>query len=205
MLGTLTRGATRAAVDVSLRVGLAPWNAAARLTRRGPRPSPLELAVDQFDASARQLAGRLLSDDDMVDDAERRRAAVRARSTARDLHETADERAAEADREAEDLERRADETRQVVEQGAQARRKAAEKKAASRKAQAESRQRARKSTVAKSAARRKDAIGEAGRSARLSELADREEVLDAKEQALRAEDRAERLEQEAAAEKSRRS
>lgn len=200
MLTTLTR----TAVDASLRVGLAPWAAVARLTRRGSQRSSLELAVDRFDASARELAGKVLSDEELLLDAAHRRAATQARVTAKDLHDRAGEHESEADRVARERRAQAEDVREQADERADHRVESAEKTEARRKQSAAATRRNRKQSVKKTAAKRKQAVEKDARAARLGELERKEEALDAKDDALTAADEADRLRTSAEAKKARR-
>lgn len=200
MLTTLTR----TAVDVSLRVGLAPWSAVARLTRRGGQHSSLELAVDRFDASARELAGKVLSDQELLVDAAHRKAATQARATAKGLHESAEEHESEADRVASARREQAEDLREQAEERTAQRVESAEKTKARRKQTAASARQSKKQAVKKTAAKRKEAIEKEGRAARLEELDRKEEALDAREEAVTASDEADRLQASAEAKKARR-
>lgn len=195
---------TRTAVDVSLRVGLYPWSKAAQLTRRDGERSSLELAVDQFDASVRQVAGRVLSDDELVEDAARRKAAVQARTTAKDLQESAEQHEAEAERTERQRREQAERVRREAEDRAEERHAEAEKAEAQRKQQATAASRKKKQAVKKTTAKQKEAVEKKARQARLQELEEREEALDAKDEALTAADEAERLRTAAEAKKSSR-
>jgi hypothetical protein len=93
------RNVSRSAVDRWFRVVRVPFDAAAQLLPRdrGPRNSAL-LFIDRADATARAAVGRLLRDDDLSEDATRRRIAADERARAVELRTRAEEaeRVAEA-------------------------------------------------------------------------------------------------------------
>jgi DNA anti-recombination protein RmuC len=194
------RTLTRSAVDLSVRTALAPWTAVARFTRfGGDRTSPLEVAVGRIDAAVREFAGRALFDDELVQDAARRRAAADNRSVAIELHQEAEKREQEAEQRRQQREAQAEEVRERTEQVADQKREQAEQKASQRKQAVKKSANARKQAVSKAAAKKREQIAKAEREARLEELEETEEALDAEQRAIAEQKRAERLKSSAAA------
>ncbi len=195
---TAARTLTRTALDVSLRAALAPWATLGRVARfGGDRTSPIEVAVGHIDAAVRELAGRALSDDELLADAARRRAAAENRSLAMDLHQEAEAREAEAAERRRRREEQADEARDAAEAEAEQQHEAAAARAQKRKAAVKKAARSRKQAVRKAAARSRAVQDEAKRDARLEELDEQERALDAEEQAVARKARASRLKQAA--------
>lgn len=185
------RTASRLGVAASVRAARLPFDVGIRLA--GDPDSPLALAVDRADARARSLAGAVLGDPDLQDDAARRHAAtdervraLRLREQAEDIAESADERLAEKEKSA---------VRQRADAAAAARQ---------RKAEAEERRQSRHTEAAESAGRRRQATDSAkvaaqesaqahADTARLEALEEKSEALEREEEALIASDEAERL------------
>ena len=83
------RTASRLGVTASLRAARLPFDIGIRLA--GDSDSSLALAVDRADARARALAGFVLGDVDLQDDAARRHAATDERVRALKLREQAED------------------------------------------------------------------------------------------------------------------
>lgn len=195
---------TRNALDLYLRVALAPASKVARFTRFGKdEMAPLELAVDRFDATVRQFAGRALGDDELLADAARRRAAAENRETAIELRAKAEQKEQEAERKRQEREAQAERVRENGQSQAEQKRQEAEERERQRKQSVRKSAQTRKQAVKQSAARKKQAIAEKERAARLVELEQKEEALDAEEKALTEAERAARLKQSADKTKSR--
>jgi hypothetical protein len=169
----------------------------------GPESS-FALAVDRADARARALAGLVLGDADLQDDAARRHAATDERVRASTLRE-----------QAEDISERADERLTENEKVAVRRRADAADAARRRKAEAEQRRQSREAESAQSAERRRRAAEsvkataqEQARAradaARLDALEEKAEALEQEEEALIAGDEAKRLARAAEAAKEMR-
>lgn len=196
---------TRSAVDLYLRAVLAPAKGVARFTRFGKdQTSPLEVAVGRVDAALREAAGRVLSDDELLADAVRRRAAADNRSLAVDLHEEAEQRRAQATEQRREREAQAEKVRAQAEERAEKEKAKAEKDAEQRRRAVREQARSRKQATRKTAARKKESISKAERAARLTELEDKEQALDATEKALSEQERAARLKKAAEATKAAR-
>lgn len=185
------RTAARLGVDASVRAARLPFDVGTRLVG-GPQ-SPVALAVDRADARARALAGFVLGDADLRDDAERRHAATDERVRALRLRERADDVSERADERLARKERTADHRRAGAVSGAQ-----------QRKAQAEKRHQAREAAVTESAEQRQRATEQARVAAqqtvearadetRLEAVEERAEALEQQQDALIARDEAKRL------------
>jgi hypothetical protein len=185
------RTAARLGVAASVRAARLPFDVGTRLV--GDPDSSLALAVDRADARARALAGVILGDAELQDDAARRHAAtderVRAlglREQAEDVAERADERLAEREKAA--VRRRAD-----AAAAAQRRKAEAEERRQSRDAEsAQSANRQRRATESAKAAAHETARANAD-AARLDALEEKAEALEQEEEALIASDEAERI------------
>lgn len=84
----MIRKLQRGAVDASLKAARVLPDTAARLTGRG---ESADLALDGLDAQVRDVAGRLLFDDELRADAQRRRVATRERGEAARLRTKAEQ------------------------------------------------------------------------------------------------------------------
>ena len=145
-----------------------------------------ELAIDRFDASIRAFTGRLIGNEQLVHDAERRRAAADERERAAVLKAEAAERRAETEAKAEQK------REQVREQ---------EQKA---KQQVDEVSQRRKTSAQKAKQRTEQAIASEAREERLEQLDRKAEVLDEQEKALATAEEAVRLDEAAAATKAAR-
>ena len=194
--------ASRLGVLASVRAARLPFDVGIRLV--GGPESSLALAVDRADARARALAGLVLGDADLQDDAARRHAATDERVRASTLRE-----------QAEDISERADERLTENEKAAVRRRAEAADAARRRKAEAEQRRQSREAESAQSADRRRRAAESAkataqeqararADAARLDALEEKAEALEEEEEALIASDEAKRLARAAEAAKETR-
>ena len=194
--------ASRLGVLASVRAARLPFDVGIRLV--GGPESSLALAVDRADARARALAGLVLGDADLQEDAARRHAATDERVRASTLRE-----------QAEDISERADERLTENEKAAVRRRAEAADAARRRKAEAEQRRQSREAESAQSADRRRRAAESAkataqeqararADAARLDALEEKAEALEEEEEALIASDEAKRLARAAEAAKETR-
>jgi len=185
------RTAARVGVDASVRAARLPFDLGTRLV--GGPESSLALAVDRADARARALAGFVLADADLQDDAARRHAATDERVRALRLRE-------QAERTSEAAEERVAEKEQVA-----ARRRAGAASSANRqKARAEEWRKSREGEAANAARRRRrdterakaakqETVKARADEARLDALEEKAEALEQEEEALIARDEARRL------------
>jgi hypothetical protein len=200
------RTASRVVVGANLKLGAWPLRRAAALlpgNGTGPR-SAAELAIDQADAALRDAAGTLLRDNELREDARRRRKAavdraqaVALRTDAELEREEADERIAEGREEA--AKKRQQARKQATRKRAQAQKTATARKQSVRQS-AEQRERA----AAERAAETEEQIESRARRERLEVLEERSDALREQEEALTAADEAQRLAEAAATAKAER-
>ena len=185
------RTASRLGVTASVRAARLPFDVGIRLL--GDSDSSLALAVDRADARARGLAGFVLRDADLQDDAARLHAATDERVRALRLRERA-----------EDVADQAEEQLAEKEKAAVRRRADAAGVAQRRKAEAEERRQSHEAESARAANRRRRAsesakataqqeARERAEAARLDALEEKAEALEQEEEALIASDEAKRL------------
>lgn len=200
------RNLERTVIDQWLRVVRFPIDAGAHLVPNGdngPR-NGLLLAVDRADAAIRGTLGRLLNDDELQDDARRRRLAADERARAFELRGAAQQRKAEADGA---LAERQDRAEQLREQAART--------AAEREQQADRERQERKQRVRQTAGKQQTEIERArqakehaaeqkAKRERLHVLDEQADALDTEADALTASDEAQRLAKAAATAKARR-
>jgi len=199
---TIPRGAVDGAVKLvrlplDIAVSLLPGNG------DGSRPA-LRIAVDRWEATLRHVAGYALRDDELREDAERRREAADERARALRLREAAQRRSAEADDRLADRVDAAQQHRETAQERAERRRRQAEQQRAAR-----TRAAAQTETKRKAVSRRvKDtvegAIEEEADEARLERLEAEARALEERKAALTAEDEAQRLQDEATKKKAAR-
>jgi hypothetical protein len=188
------RNVSRSAVDRWFRVVRVPFDAAAQLLPRdrGPRNSAL-LFIDRADATARAAVGRLLRDDDLSEDATRRRIAADERARAVELRTRAEEaeRVAEA-RLADELDT-AERLRTRAESEADARAREADERRSERERRAKQTEVAEERAAEQTRQKRRAAAEKKAKRERLEVLNDQTEALDREADALTADDEAQRL------------
>lgn len=196
------RTASRVGIDTSLRVARLPLDLTASVI--GGRESGLGLAVDRTDARLRSLAGALLGDAELQQDAARRHAAtdervraLRLRENAEEVDERAEERVAERERAA--RQRRADAARTAEQRKEEAERQRRERE---QRAQRAAEKRSRAAQRERAAAQRE--ARERADESRLKALEEKAEALEEEEEALVAADEAQRLARAAGTAKERR-
>jgi type IV secretory pathway VirB10-like protein len=189
----------RTAVDGYLRVARVPADRAARMFGDGQ-----EIAVERIDATLRAIAGRLLGDEVLMDDATARLAAVSERERALRLRTQAQETTAEADSELAGAAQDADALRAETASQAQRRREQAARERKEREQRAAKEERSRKQAARKDAARKQEAIEDRADRERLEVLAEKDKALARKEEALSAKAEAQRLQRAASTAKARR-
>ena len=189
----------RATVTGYLRAARLPLDATFRLLPAGDtgRVTAARLAVDRIDATLRAVAGSVLGDPVLRDDAvrrrraaEERRRALRLRTEAERTSERAEEGWAEHQEQIEQRLRRADERAGAVRRSAE---RGREQKARRAAETASSRRRSNRET----ARRKREAVEERAREARLETLDTKAEALAEREEALIASDEARRLQRAA--------
>lgn len=202
-LNTITRGA----VGAYTKLARTPFDVATRLLGRdadsGLRAGA-GLAIDQAEATALGVAGRLFGDAELQDEAARRfvaaderRQALRLRERAQEVSEDADERLAASERQAE-------RTRGQGRESAARRKQQADRRKDRKTTQAARAEEARRDANREVAAKRKETVAERAKIERLEAAEEKVEALDRKEEALAAQDEAQRLGRAAAATKARR-
>ena len=196
------RTASRLGVEASVRVARAPFDVGIRLV--GDPESSLALAVDRADARARALAGVILGDADLQDDAARRHAATDERVRALRLREQAEDVAERAGDQLAEKEKAAVRRRADAAAAAERREEAAEERRQSRDAEAaQSAERRRRDAESAKAAAQESARARAD-AARLDALEEKADALEQEDEALIASDEADRIAQAAGAAKESR-
>jgi hypothetical protein len=190
----------RKGVDAWLRLTLLPLDAGAKIVSgRNPKMS---IGLDRMDAKFRAIVGRVLCDEELQADADRRLGAADERARAFGLWIEAEERAKNADQQlSESLDRAAHERRRAAEQ-ADAARQAAEERAEKQRRDVDERESRMRTATSKAAAQKKQAAKERSDRARLDELDKETEALDRAGEALVAEREATRLVKAATAKKA---
>lgn len=189
------RNVGRATLDGWLRMARLPIDAASRLLPngdRGPR-TPALLAIDRVDATIRDTIGSLLGDEQLREDARRRRAAADERTLAIALRTEAEEKKLEADErlaknQSSVEQRRVEAERSVEQRKQQAERERVERKQRAVQTAAEQEQAVEMAEQQKLAAAEKDA-----KKQRVKVLDDQADALDVEADALVASDEAQRL------------
>lgn len=189
----------RTAVTTSLGLARLPLDAAIATLpgrKRGAGASA-RVALDRTDATVRAVAGALLGDRQLSEDARRRHAAADERAKAIRLRGQADRTVAKADAaleqrrgQAQRRTRRADATAQNRRQQATRQRQRAERRAAETEAN-------RRRANARAASSTEERIEEQAQEERLDALQAQEQALQEREQALTEADEARRLEEAA--------
>jgi hypothetical protein len=188
---------TRTAVDGYLKLLRLPADAVAGALRprngRDDETTAVELALDRVEATLRDVAGSVLHDPQLREDARRRRVAANERERALELRAAADRHSLEADGE---LAARAETAEQH--RRAAARREQEKKERVQQQRAAESRQLAqvenrRRAAVEDEAKNAEEAIEGRSRRARLEQLHTETQTLDEEQAALTARSEAQRL------------
>jgi hypothetical protein len=189
----MSRTMLRSAVGSYIDLVRFPLDSGARLlgdSRWGPRA---ELALDRLDAAAREIAGRALRDEELLEDGARLRAATTERERAQFLREEAERRSRQADG------RIADGGKQAKRQRREAARRSEDrKKRADRQRQTDGRrlsqaEAGRKAAAKKAAAETKAALNHRAKDGRLQQLDEEASSLAKRERALAAKQEAQRL------------
>lgn len=167
-------------------IGLLPGNG------NGPKPTA-QLAVDRADATIRSMAGALLRDPVLREDAQRRRQAADERARAVRLRAREEQTTETADARLEQREEQASKQRQQARETASARRRQAESEAQKEKQQAAKTESRRREASRKAAAKREEAIEQRVPGEQLQSMEAKNEALHAREAELAARDEARRL------------
>jgi hypothetical protein len=185
------RTASRLGVEATVRTARLPFDVGTRLV--GGADSPFALAVDRADARVRALAGIMLGDSDLRDDAARRHAATDERVRALRLREQADDLSAQADERVAQKEETADRRRAQAASSAQRRKAEADQRRQARAAEAAKSADNRRSATERAKAKRQETVQSRANEARLEALEEKAEALEEEEDALVASDEAKRL------------
>lgn len=191
----------RAAVGGSLKLTRLPLQAATRLLPGQQRGlgSGARLAVDQADASARSLAGSLLGDAQMREEAQARRAAIRERRRALDLRRRAAQSTAQADEQVQERSEQARTRRRQADAQAGERRRGAQREKQRTKQAAASTERRRVKSSREVEEKVDKKIEQDAPKERLEALESLGKAQEQRDQALTERDEAERLGEAAAA------
>jgi len=200
------RAIRRGAVDSAVKLARLPLDVAVSLlpgNGTGARPAA-SIAVDRWDAALRDVAGYALRDDELREDAARRRVAADERARALRLRAEADARSAAADDRFAGRVERAEEHRATAEQRAERERRQAEQRRAEKTRTAAQAETKRKAASSRARATVDDAIEEQADEARLEQLETEARALEEREAALTAKAEAQRLQDAATAKKAAR-
>ncbi len=196
----MIRKIQRAALDSSLKAARALPDTTAKLLGR----QDAGIALDRADAEVRDVAGRLLFDRELREDARLRRTAARERSRALKLRGRAQEISVEADDELAERERQAEERRRQAAQRATSRKQQAERRRDTTRKQAAQRSQERAQAAEKAERRKQEAIDGRAKRERLEVLKRTSDALGSKTEATTARDEALRLKRAAAETKAQR-
>jgi hypothetical protein len=200
------RAIPRGAVDGAVRLARLPLNVAVSLlpgNGTGARPAA-SIAVDRWDAALRQVAAYALRDDELREDATRRRLAADERARALRLRAEAQARSAAADEHLADRVEHAEEHRATAEERAERERRQAERRRTERARAAKRTEAGRKAASTRARAKVDEAIEEQADEARLEQLETEARALEEREAALTAKAEAQRLQDAATAKKAAR-
>jgi colicin import membrane protein len=196
----------RTALEGYIRLMRLPLDTAiALLPGNGTGPSvSASLAADRAEAAARAIAGVLLGDPVLREDAGRRRAAADERARALRLRTEAERKTEEADARLGDRQERAVEDRRQAKQRATAKRRRAEHSREETTKRAARSATKRRATNRRQSARSAEAAEERARKKRLEALDTEADALRERDEALTAADEARRLGEAAAKAKAER-
>lgn len=169
----------------------------------GTKPAAA-IAVDRFEATLRDAAGIALFDNELREDATRRRLAADERERELRLRAEAERRSAEADERFSARVEDAEDRRSAAEQRAEHERQAAEQRKQQRAANAARRAQTRKAANRKVRAKVEQKIEQDSDAARLEALEKEAKALEEREAALTAQSEAQRLQAEATKKKAAR-
>jgi colicin import membrane protein len=191
------------AVDGYLKLVRMPLDAAAGIAP-GVDPEVAGLALDRVDATVRDLAGAVLIDPALRQDAARRRTAADERSRALQLRVEAQQKRERADERLSDQHQQAERRRVSAEAQAKKRKEQAEERRRQKAQQAADSERKRKAASRRAAARVDEQIEDDSREAKLEALDTKADALAERDEALTAKDEAQRLGDAAARAKAER-
>ena len=191
------------AVDGYLKLVRLPLDTAAAMLP-GVDPEVAGVALDRADATARGLAGTLLLDTPLREDAARRHAAADERGKALHLRAEAERKRHQADERLSDKTQQAEERRREAAEKAEQREQQAEQRRKKKAEQAKETERKRRAQSRKAAAQVEEKIEDEARKERLESLETKADALKEREEALTAKDEAQRLGQAAGRVKAQR-
>jgi colicin import membrane protein len=196
----------RMALDTYLKAVKWPLDRAARIVGGNGNGSVngAEIALDRADASVRGVAGAVLNDGELQQDAQLRRTAADERERALKLRAKAEQISEKSDEELEQRKKQADKRRQQASKTAQQRKQQAEKARKERERKAAEATSRRKAANAKATAKVEESIEERAKRERLETIERKAEAIEEKEEALTASDEAQRLAKAAASAKAAR-
>jgi len=199
------RSVGRTAIDRSLKVARFPFDAVTHLlpSDRGPRNAAL-LVIDRADATVRAAVGGFLHDDDLLEDATRRRVAADERRRAIALRREAEAKQHGADAQMMQELDAAAQLREQAEREAQQRMEQADDDRARRQQRTREAAAARKREVEQERVEQRAAEEKQAKRERLDVLDDQARALDQETTALTAEDEAQRLRNATSAAKAER-
>jgi flagellar biosynthesis GTPase FlhF len=200
------RSIPRGAVDGAVKLARLPLDAAISLlpgNGKGARPAA-SIAVDRWDATLREIAGYALFDEQLREEATRRRVAADERARALRLRSAAEARSAAADDRLADRVEQAEERRAAAEERAARERAEAEQRRAAKTRAAAQAEAARKAANRRASAKVEEVIEQEADEARLEQLEADARVFEERETALVAKDEAQRLQDAATAKKAAR-
>ena len=169
----------------------------------GTKPAAA-IAVDRFEAALRDAAGIALFDEELREDAMRRRVAADERERELRLRAEAERRTAEADERFSARVEDAEDRRTAAEKRAEQERQEAERRKQQRAATAKRREQARKATNRKVRAKVDEQLDEEADEVRLEQLKKEAAALEERERALTAQAEAQRLQDAATKKKAAR-
>jgi hypothetical protein len=201
------RSIPRTALDRSVKLARLPLDSTLRVLGRNKGTGPAaraDVAVDRIDAAVREVGGAVLGDEQLRDEAGRRRTAADERERGQELRSKAQQRKEQADDRLAQERADAEQHRQKAAKQAQAdqQKVVQERKAQSRRlSNAAAR---RKTAVETAAAQVHEDVDERSQRQRLEQLEEQSEVLAEQREALAANDEARRLGKAAARTKAAR-
>ena len=199
------RSVGRTAIDRSLKAARFPFDAATHLlpNDRGPR-NAASLVIDRADATVRAAVGGFLHDDELLEDATRRRVAADERGRAIALRREAETKQQGADAQMTQELDAAAQLREQAEREAQQRMEQADDERARRQQRTREAAAARKSEVERERLEQRAAEEKQAKRERLDVLDDQARTLDQETDALTAKDEAQRLRNATSAAKAER-
>ena len=200
----MLRDVSRVTLDSSLRLIRFPIDGLLALGGDRGSVTAVKLRVDRADARTRRLAGIVLGDPDLQDDAELRREAADEKARALNLRAEADLRSQRANQLANKQKEAAARQRKEAASTTKQRREEAQKRRQSTKAAAARRASQRRNAAKSSAAKTEKVIEERAKHSRLDQLTTKTEAVQAKEAALVASDETRRVRRAAGAAKEKR-